>query len=86
MCPHLDSKIALAAVISAVSLAAQELEPRAYSVSPVGTNFVVVSTTRASGDISFDPSLPLEHARRAVRSHALSGDHGAAVLHVAGSV
>jgi outer membrane putative beta-barrel porin/alpha-amylase len=41
-------------------MAAQELEPRAYSVSPVKTNFVVLSNAYAAGDLSFDPSLPVE--------------------------
>jgi hypothetical protein len=59
----LPSKIVLAAIISSASLAAQELEPRAYSVSPEGTNFVVLATARSFGDISFDPALPLEDAK-----------------------
>jgi len=42
---------------------AQELEPRAYSVSPIGANFGVVGLTRSAGDISFDPSLPIEDAK-----------------------
>jgi outer membrane putative beta-barrel porin/alpha-amylase len=44
------------------SLASQELEPRAYSVSPVKTNFVVLSNVYAAGDLTFDPSLPVEEA------------------------
>ena len=43
-------------------LASQELEPRAYSVSPVKTNFVVLSNAYAAGDLTFDPSLPVEEA------------------------
>jgi len=43
-------------------LASQELEPRAYSVSPVKTNFVVLSNVYAAGDLTFDPSLPVEEA------------------------
>jgi hypothetical protein len=39
---------------------AQELEPRAYSVAPVGTEFLVVSVGRSVGDVSFDPTLPFE--------------------------
>jgi len=41
---------------------AQELEPRAYSVSPKGVNFVVFGFARSTGDIDFDPSLPIEDA------------------------
>jgi len=40
----------------------QQLEPRAYSVSPVGTNIVVLGYGRSTGDIAFDPSLPITDA------------------------
>jgi len=42
--------------------AAQELEPRAYSISPTGTNFIVAGFARSAGDIDFDPALPIEEA------------------------
>jgi len=42
--------------------ASQELEPRAYSVSPVKTNVIIISNIYAAGDLSFDPSLPVEQA------------------------
>jgi len=41
---------------------AQELEPRAYSPSPVGTHFVQLGFGHSWGDIIFDPSLPIEDA------------------------
>jgi hypothetical protein len=37
---------------------AQELEPRAYSLSPIGTQFLVIGGGRSSGGVLFDPSLP----------------------------
>jgi len=40
-------------------LRAQELEPRAYSPAPVGTNFLVGGYSHSSGDVLVDPSLPL---------------------------
>lgn len=43
-------------------IAGQQLEPRAYSVSPVGTNIVVVGYGRSTGDLAFDPSLPISDA------------------------
>jgi hypothetical protein len=52
--------ILVAAVAPDTSVEAQELEPRAYSVSPYGVNFLVFSFGRSTGDISFDPSLPVE--------------------------
>jgi len=42
--------------------AAQELEPRTYASAPVGVQFVVVGGGHASGDLVFDPSLPIEDA------------------------
>ncbi len=51
----------LAALAILASLApAQELEPRAYSPSPTGTNFLVASYLYTTGDVVFDPSLPFK--------------------------
>jgi hypothetical protein len=53
------------ALLSVVLLAAasdgeaQELEPRAYSASPVGLNFALLAYGRSTGEILFDPALPL---------------------------
>lgn len=49
---------------------AQELEPRAYAPLPTGTNFFVVSGSRASGSVLFDPSVPVEDV------HSTSGALG----------
>jgi hypothetical protein len=38
---------------------AQELEPRAYSPSPIGLNFFAVTLGGARGEILFDPTLPI---------------------------
>ena len=38
--------------------AAQQLEPRAYSASPVRVTFAGSSYAHSSGDVLFDPSLP----------------------------
>ena len=43
-------------------VAGQQLEPRAYSVSPAGTNIVVLGYGRSTGDLAFDPSLPITDA------------------------
>jgi hypothetical protein len=42
------------------SARAQELEPRSYSPSPVGTTFVLAGFGGSKGGILFDPSLDLE--------------------------
>ena len=44
-------------------LAAQQLEPRAYSPSPVGANFLGLAYGYSSGGVVFDPSLPAENVR-----------------------
>src|SRR6185503_2945166 len=43
--------------------AAQELEPRAYSASPIGTTFLVVGAVRSTGSVLVDPTVPLENVR-----------------------
>ena len=50
---------------------AQDLEPRAYSASPVGTRFVGVGFGRSSGDITFDPSVPVTDVNATFYSPAL---------------
>jgi hypothetical protein len=56
----------LAALTVGMSLAGgaahgQELEPRAYSPAPIGTEFIVVGLTRSTGSILFDPTVPIEN-------------------------
>ena len=53
----------LGALVLAISptLQAQDLEPRAYSNSPIGLNFAIAGYAYASGDVLIDPSLPLEN-------------------------
>jgi len=41
------------------ALSAQEMEPRAYSRAPVGTQFVLLTYGYQSGDVLTDSSLPL---------------------------
>ena len=42
-----------------VSVHAQDLEPRAYSNTPVGMNFLLVGYQYSQGALLFDPSLPV---------------------------
>ncbi len=42
-------------------LRAQDLEPRAYSNSPTGLNFVIAGYGYAEGSVLTDPSLPLDN-------------------------
>ena len=71
--PYLRVLPALVLLVAAVGLngsrvAAQELEPRAYSVAPVGTNIAVVALGRLAGDLSFDPTLLVEDAEAAINA------------------
>jgi hypothetical protein len=43
--------------------AAQELEPRAYSASPVGANFASLAYLNSWGAVLFDPSLPITDSK-----------------------
>ena len=63
--------ILLAAFAGLVAARAQELEPRAYSASPVGANFVVAALTRSSGDVVTDPSLPFTNVEARVGAFAV---------------
>lgn len=52
--------------------AAQELEPRAYSPSPVGLNFLIFSYGHQTGDFLLDPTLPIEDAEASLNSTAIA--------------
>ena len=51
--------LALVCLLGASSALAQELEPRAYAPAPVNANFFLMSYVYQSGEVLFDPSLPL---------------------------
>ena len=51
---------------------AQELEPGAYTVSPVGINLLNAGYVFNTGDVNFDPSLPIEDAKATVHTVTLS--------------
>jgi hypothetical protein len=54
------SFLTIAALATSIPLGAQDLEPRAYTASPVGLHFVVAGLGRSSGGVVVDASLPLE--------------------------
>jgi len=45
---------------------AQELEPRAYSNAPIGTNFALAGYTHLSGQVLLDPSLPVDDVQASI--------------------
>lgn len=73
-----------AVVIWSTLAAAQEMEPRSYSAVPIGTNFIVMDYARSSGDILFDPSLPVTDLQAKINTYSLGLSHSFGVLgHVA---
>lgn len=55
---------------------AQDLEPRSYTNTPVGVNFLIAGYAYQEGDVVTDPGLPLEdaevHVHSAVAAYARS--------------
>jgi hypothetical protein len=66
---------AMTAALVAGSAAAQELEPRAYSPSPVGTTFAVVTATRSAGGVFTDPAAPITNVEAEVGVLGLGVGH-----------
>jgi hypothetical protein len=66
----LQLKLMLGVIIASFA-GAQELEPRAYSPSPVGTTFLGVAFGRSSGDISFDPAILITNTKATLYFPAL---------------
>ncbi|WP_233859619.1 transporter [Paraburkholderia sp. HD33-4] len=54
---------------------AQELEPRAYSPAPVGTNFIGLAYSRLSGQVLTDPSLPVSNIHADINTVSLGYVH-----------
>ena len=71
-------------------VSAQELEPRAYSASPVGLNFAILGIARSRGDVLFDPTIHITDANAVLtagvagygRTFSLFGRQALAVLAV----
>jgi hypothetical protein len=53
---------------------AQEMEPRAYSRAPVGTNYLIYTYGYQAGDILTDSSTPLQDV--SVKLHSISAGYG----------
>jgi len=56
----------LAFLVLATPARAQSLDPRSFVNTPVGINFIVGGYTYQSGNVLFDPTVPLEDARSAL--------------------
>jgi len=71
--------IAFGLITVAVNGNAQDLEPRAYSNTPVGMNFLLVGYQYSQGALLFDPSLPIEDADANVNIGLLGYVHALAI-------
>jgi hypothetical protein len=47
---------------------AQDMEPRAYSASPIGTNFLLATYARTTGSIALDASLPIANVKASINA------------------
>jgi len=61
-------------------LATQELQPRAYVPAPSGLNFFGVSYSKSTGDLLFDPSLPVQDGHANANTVAFSFGQSFGVL------
>jgi hypothetical protein len=61
----------VAIVIPAIGCS-QELDPRAYSASPIGTTFAILGVSDTSGDIVFDASSAITDVHASVNSATFS--------------
>lgn len=57
--------------IGGTAARAQELEPRAYAPNPTGANFVLMAYGHSSGDVVFDPAVPITSVTAGVNTTAL---------------
>jgi hypothetical protein len=70
----------IASVLGTANASAQEAEPRAYSNTPVGLNFLIAGYVYAQGKIAFDPSTAIAdtkfHSNTEVLAYVRSFDVG----------
>src|SRR3954463_15011696 len=64
-----------ALLIAATISSAQDLVPRAYLVTPKGSNAITLSWSRNSGEVTFDPSVPITDTKGSVETQVLSFYH-----------
>jgi hypothetical protein len=53
---------------------AQDMEPRAYSASPVDANFLLASYLRTTDAVSLDPALPIANIKASINTGILGYD------------
>lgn len=76
--PRVASRAVAAAVCLlaiAGSVHAQDLEPKAYSASPVGAAFLVVGLVGSSGSVLTDPTMPVRDVDAKIRAIPLAAGY-----------
>ena len=68
MMKHLIAAVFIFGLVA--DLSAQQLDPRAYSVSPTGVNIVIANYGYSSGDVTFDPALPVDDGHANIHNAA----------------
>ena len=66
---------ALVCAMGATSATAQDLEPRAYSNTPIGLNFLIAGYSYTEGSVAVDSSVPLTNAEVSVNATTLAYAH-----------
>jgi hypothetical protein len=62
----------IAVILTGHPLLAQDLVPRAYMITPVGARAVTLSYSWNAGEMTFDPSVPIDNARGRFHTSVLS--------------
>jgi hypothetical protein len=65
----------LLGLLAAAEVQPQQLEPRAYSNTPVGLNFLIAGYAYSSGGLSTDPALPLTDEKLTLHAPVLAYLH-----------
>jgi hypothetical protein len=79
---ELPAKLRLVCVFCITGLLgfAQDLAPRAYIVTPIGSNAVIISYSHSDGAILLDPTVPIEDSSGWMNIEILSYYHSFAIM------
>src|SRR5580765_8930509 len=70
--PMCAALVAIVIVFMAPNAKAQEAEPRSYSNTPVGLNFLIAGYLYTQGKVAFDPELSIADAKFHSHTEALA--------------
>ena len=66
---------AIAVLLRAGQSGAQDMEPRAFSAVPVGTNFLIGGYAYSTGSASLDPSVPITNLQATINTALIGYSH-----------